>query len=308
MYNINSPFFLIQPSRKTLVFHLGKEAGFYSEFNNMVLCILYCYKHEINFKLYSKDATFGYRDGWTDFFEPFCEEVTESLHSLYNIRQPINIPCSLFYKIKKNFYKRWYKFNFYTYDLWLNFHNRDFEKERFIIDNCDMNILEASKYIIDKIWRYNLKTQTKIDNLIRKAALPTAYVGLHIRRGDKIIEHPEEDLAQYMIKLGKYSNVTDVFVYTDDYDVICLLKEHYPNYTFYTLVDESDRGYFHHEFIKKGSEYKNKALLKMFASIDLLSRAEYCVGTFSTNPGMFLGMRMPKGRMIGVDYDTWRIW
>ena len=46
----------------------------------------------------------------------------------------------------------------------------------------------------------------------------------------------------------------------------------------------------------------------MFASIDILSRAEYTVGTFSTNPGMFLGMRMAKGKMIGVDYDSWMIW
>ena len=28
--------------RKELIFHLGSDAGFYSEFNNMILAIIYC--------------------------------------------------------------------------------------------------------------------------------------------------------------------------------------------------------------------------------------------------------------------------
>lgn len=34
--------------RKELIFHLGSDAGFYSEFNNMILAIIYCLQYHIN--------------------------------------------------------------------------------------------------------------------------------------------------------------------------------------------------------------------------------------------------------------------
>lgn len=305
---MGSSFFKILPSRKTLIYHLGQEAGFYSEFNNMVLGILYCYKHNINFILYSKDANFGFLEGWTDFFQPFCLEVNDQFHSDYNIRQNIAIPTNFGFRVRSIMYKLLYHFNFYTYELWPNFHNRNFEREWFVIDNKEMDILEASKYVISKIWKYNKETQLTIDNLKAEAYLPEVYAGMHIRRGDKVVEHQNEKIHKYIEKLQIRTDIKDVFVYTDDYDVICTLRSLYPQYNFYTLVDESEHGYVHQDFIRSSIEFKRKSLLKMFASVDILSRAEYCVGTFSTNPGMFLGMVMPKGKMIGVDFDEWRIW
>ena len=43
---------------REFVYHLGCEAGFFSEYNNMVLAMLYCAKHHIRFALYSSDANF----------------------------------------------------------------------------------------------------------------------------------------------------------------------------------------------------------------------------------------------------------
>ena len=43
-----------------LVFHVGESAGFFSEYNCMILVMLYCLQHKIQFKLYSRDANFGY--------------------------------------------------------------------------------------------------------------------------------------------------------------------------------------------------------------------------------------------------------
>ena len=57
-FEINNSF-----SQK-LVYHLGSEAGFFSEYNNMILAMLYCLKHKIKFVLYSKDANFGFEKGY----------------------------------------------------------------------------------------------------------------------------------------------------------------------------------------------------------------------------------------------------
>jgi hypothetical protein len=304
----SSSLFEIESSRKTLVYHLGSEAGFFSEFNNMVLAILYCNQHHINFKLYSKDANFAYDKGWTDFFEPFCPEVTDAFHNIYNTRQPIYVVNRLRDKVRRWSYKKLYHFDYYTFELWRYFHNHDMEQQRFEIDGQDMDLLDATQSVIQRIWRYNEPTKARINEFLTKLTLPQTYVGIHVRRGDKVIEHENEEIGKYMSALQQLTDIKDVFAYTDDYAVVSSLKTLYPDYHFYTLVDESEHGYIHQEFVKKGKDFRTNALLKMFASIDVLSRAKYCVGTFSTNPGMFLGMRMPKGRMVGIDFDNWRIW
>jgi len=74
--------------KRTLVFHFGSGAGFFSEYNNMLKAIAYCLVHKIKFVLYSADATFASGKGWTDFFEPFCEEDINPLHSKFNKRFP----------------------------------------------------------------------------------------------------------------------------------------------------------------------------------------------------------------------------
>src|SRR6185369_14450129 len=74
--------------KRTLVFHLGVEAGFFSEFNNMVLAMLYCLHHQIRFVLYSDNANFKVSKGWEDFFLPFCEETRRPEHRELNNRFP----------------------------------------------------------------------------------------------------------------------------------------------------------------------------------------------------------------------------
>jgi len=39
-----------------------------------------------------------------------------------------------------------------------------------------------------------------------------------------------------------------------------------------------------------------------------LNKAQIFIGTYSSNPGMYLGMRMPKNKTVGVDFDKWLIW
>ena len=60
--------------RKELIFHLGSDAGFYSEFNNMILAIIYCLQYHIKFSNVIFGCEFKYKEGWRDFFMPFCDE------------------------------------------------------------------------------------------------------------------------------------------------------------------------------------------------------------------------------------------
>mgnify|MGYP000360364488 CR=1 FL=1 len=70
--------------KKTMIYHVGIDAGFFTEYTYMIHAMLYCLQHKIQFKLYSDDANFGWEKGWEDCFVPFCEQVHESFHHTYN--------------------------------------------------------------------------------------------------------------------------------------------------------------------------------------------------------------------------------
>lgn len=72
--------------KKTLVYHLGVDAGFFSEYCNMLYAISYCLLHKIRFTLYSVDANFGKERGWQDYFQPFFYEVSDDFHHTMNYR------------------------------------------------------------------------------------------------------------------------------------------------------------------------------------------------------------------------------
>jgi hypothetical protein len=295
--------------KKKLVFNLGSEAGFFSEYNNMILAILYCLKHKIKFELYSSDANFRFNEGWEDYFLEFCSKTTYKSHAYLNNRQPL-IWVSLGRKIKTKLFKWMTNTNYLTFELWNLIHNREFEKEWFAIPELNINAdLNQACRIIDKmIWRYNKRAQMQIDKLIESLLLPSEYVGFHIRGGDKFIEHQKKEIDTYIIKATKFTLLKNAFVLTDDYRVITELKEKYPYWTFYTLCQESEQGYFHADFNCQSNEVKSLAHYRLFASIDVLANSKLFVGTFSSNPGMYLGIRMELEKVKCVDYDNWMIW
>ena len=285
--------------REKLIFHLGHSAGFYSEFNNMVLAIIYCKRHNIDFQLYSDDANFRIKQGWDDFFLPFCKETHNPVHHYINHR--FSAPIGGKRKFLYDTYKQLYPTSYLTSELWDRFRH---------IDQNELTTLETrylSTNIIDKIYRFNTSTKEQIDSLIKSIDLPGKYIGFHIRGGDKTSEHDILSLAEYISKAESLTPLRDAFVYTDDYRFIEMLQEQYPSWNFRTLTPKEDRGYFHNDFVKLDSATRAKKTINLFASMELLSHATLSLCTFSSNIGMFLGMRMGD-HAIGVDMDNWVIW
>lgn len=294
--------------KKKLVYHLGSEAGFFSEYNNMVLAMLYCLEHKIKFELYSKDSNFGYLKGWQDYFAPFCDETVDERHSKYNHRQPLKL--SFAKQIETSIFKLFTGINYLTYDLWNRFHDKEFENVCFkskILTNSE-KILDNCSRLIELTWKYNKETQLKIEELIGLLELPKSYIGMHIRGGDKFIEYDKVEIEKYFEIAKRVSDLNDIFVLTDDYHVIIEMKKLYPDYNFFTLCNVDERGYYHNDFTGSDDGFKKKRLLRLFASVDVLSLSDCFIGTFSSNPGMYLGMRMPIEKVYGVDLDKWTIW
>jgi hypothetical protein len=95
-------------------------------------------------------------------------------------------------------------------------------------------------------------------------------------------------------------------VATDDYRIFEQLRDNNPQYSFYTLTSPEEKGYDQDKFVQSSNESIQHNLIEMFASIKIFLQSILFVGTYSSNPGMFVGMQLDD-RMIGMDFDNWLI-
>ena len=291
--------------RKTLIFHLGVDAGFFAEYTYMVNAILYCLQHKIQFKIYSADANFGYDKGWTDYFMPFCEEVTEPFHCKYNIHtapswrkvfavclQQKNIRF-IKWKLKSlatNRIATVSAFKAYKRRTLLN-HNVNFNpNQHFYIPELEIDgdYMHAFNKMVEITFRFNKKTTVECHKLIESLHLPPYYVGCQIRGGDKATETellPPEYYVQIM--KDKIENQT-AFVLTDDYTLFHRLQELSPNTRWLTLCSPEEKGYANSAFMQTTQLQKKAQITRLMASMQILLNSGYFVGSITTGPSLFL--------------------
>src|SRR5690606_6780430 len=131
---------------------------------------------------------------------------------------------------------------------------------------------------------------------------------IHIRAGDKIKEIKTYTIHEYMDAASELSPNKSAFILTDNYSVIEELRKSYKDWNFLTLCDPQERGYNHSEFVKLDKHQRYLQHLKLFASLDICASGKKFIGTYSSNPGMFMCMRIGEENCIGVDYDSWVLW
>ena len=293
---------------RKLTFHLGAEAGFFSEINNMVLAIIYCLDNKIKFTLYSKQGNISYSKGWNDFFIPFCDQTELFLHERYNrrtyqVKKGKKVPPYLLKILTGN--------DLLTQDIWDSFRSKKFTSKEFTIPELDLekaSLLETSKTIISMIWRYQKGAEKIIANFKNSILLPQNYISIHIRSGDKSLETNTYSINKYMAKAQSLSLPKNAFILTDDYSIIENLRIQYSDWSFLSLCNVSERGYIHSEFNKKTKHERYLQHLKLLASIDICAESDHFIGTYSSNPGMYLGMRIGEENCSCLDFDSWVLW
>lgn len=293
---------------RKLTYYLGAEAGFFSEINNMVLAIIFCLDREIKFRLYSKRGNISYSEGWNDFFLPFCDQKDLFLHSRYN-RRSNQMKNSK--KLPPYFLKILSGNDFLTQDVWDSFRNQSFSNERFTFPPLGLenaSLLDTAKIIISMIWNYQPYAKELIDNFKTSIVLPNKYISIHIRSGDKNLETETYKIEKYMKKASSIGLSKNVFILTDDYSIIENLRIKYSDWNFLTLCDPSERGYQHSDFKTKSKQEKYLKHLKLLASMDICAESNHFIGTYSSNPGMFMGMRIGEENCSCLDFESWVLW
>lgn len=289
---------------RRLIHHFGTGNGFYSELNSLLFSTLFCLQNKLRMELYSKDASFTFGNGWTEFFEPFCPEFKNDFIGKRISRDYINNHrdkhiCYL-YKI--------FTRNDILNDIYWYCRSGWFEHSHFQIPELGINgdILQAMKVIIPIVYRFNANYTLIIDKFIKDLNLPDKYISLHVRAGDKITERKLINPQAYLEKAKEYSDCHNVFVATDDYRVFEQLRDNNPEYIFYTSTSSEDKGNNTELFFATSHENIRRNLVEMFSSIEIFLKSELFIGTYSSNPGLFVGM-LADNKMIGMDYDRWLI-
>lgn len=292
--------------KKTLIFHLGKNAGFYSEYNGMILTMLYCLQNKIKFVLYSKDANFGFKNGWTDYFEPFCSETINIIHKYLNIRTfetgKVRFADFNFLKwhVKMAVFSALYaaikpfKSTLFTQDIWAEVWNKNLLNQNFYFPELGINggFIHACNKLIELTYRFNTDVKKEIFSIIEKTGLPEKYIACHIRRGDKSIEADLIPVEKYIEEL-KTLPIKDVFVSTDDYSVYKTLACNFLQWNWITLCEEKEAGYNQVSFNYLDAKSKKRAIIRLLAEVNIWSLSDVFIGTETSNLDIFLSRYKP---------------
>ena len=287
---------------RKLIHHFGTGNGFYSELNSLLFSTLFCLQNKLRLELYSKDATFTFGNGWTEYFEPFCPEFKNGFIGKRISRDYINNHrdkhiCYLYKIITRNDILN---------DIYWYCRSGWFEHSHFHIPELgiDGDILQAMKVIIPIIYRFNANYTSIINKFIKDLNLPDKYISFHVRAGDKITERSLITPQAYLEKAKEHTDCRNIFVATDDYRIFEQLRDNNPEFFFYTSTSPEDCGNDTEVFFTTSQDNIRRNLVEMFSSIEIFLKSDLFIGTYSSNPGLFVGM-LAGDKMIGMDYDNW---
>lgn len=272
--------------KKRLVFHVGDGAGFYSEVNAMMQCILWCYTRKIKFELYADDANFAGGHGWSEFFEPFCSENHNRLNHYGNHRFNKGIRDYRNYiqfSFSQFILRHLYNIDYLTQDIFAEAIDRKVSQVEIV--DCDVFDVHGVSFeefakLIEYVMRYNKETLMQIEKKIEGLNLPDNYSSVQIRGGDKTLEYEKLNDVDLIISriLENDPTLKNLFIFTDDYRYVAYVKTNYSNINIYTLTREDEAGYINATFQKAKWPDKREDMIKLFAMVELCLKSDVHYG------------------------------
>ena len=287
-----------------LIFPLTNR-GFYSEINNLVLAALYCSVHKINIKISSRNWVAGQ---WSDYFNPIIEEykgiIPVPTFSVFFIRRREK----LFEFYHKNLKKR----QLVQYNIWSKIGNKTFTESYFNIPELGINgdIFHAKKRMMSILFDINSTVNNELRGFMKQHnTFIKDSCGIHVRRGDKVFEkHKEADFISLSDFVNKATTVAPELnkftICTDDYDVIEEFKEEFPQFDFFTLCKNTNRGYSQKEYNSITDKKKiYNEVLDLLKDSYLLTHSKVFIGSYSSNISRFLVLQRDDINCYSMDSE-----
>jgi len=180
------------------------DRGFFAEVTSIARAMSYAWCARKQFVLESGDFAYRFRDGWTDYFEPFCADVAEVDEARVSEsfrfdrrRRPGNL---------KKLHANPGVVRFGTHQL--------------------QGMFPAIRHFVRLIFRLSYDAERETRRLREQLGMPGKYVALHIRRGDKVgdedVFYPVE---RYFDALDDFER-SAVFVLSDDHRTVDEVRDY----------------------------------------------------------------------------------
>ncbi|KAF5294264.1 hypothetical protein FQR65_LT10850 [Abscondita terminalis] len=262
-------------SAKKLLCEINYKCGFGCQIHHLVSCLILAYGIQRTLILRSTKWQY-HKEGWSEIFKPISLTCTEtynakvakwpgannvpviSIPTTWNIIPrsnylPLAVPEDLAYRLE-------------------TVHGNPF--------------VWWVGQILKYIWKPQDITMSHIKQKFEEIKIQNPYVGIHIRRTDKIgTEAAFHAVEEYMSKVEEYYNQIEnnrniakrrVYIATDDINAI---KEAKKKYSHYEIMYNPDVP----KFPKKDFLHKNDNIFTVITDIHILSHSDYLVCTFSSN-------------------------
>jgi hypothetical protein len=285
------------------------DRGLGSEITTMILAQLYCLDKGIEFSLCSRYWNAAYQRGWTDYFVPFCKEIsTPQLKISYLFKSGGGLNTLTRFRKKLLLALRTRQRVILNYDIWAQIWNAAFVARNFQLPTLgirDADCLTACQALLDGVWKFNGRTCASVQAMRKDLGLTDGtYFTLHVRRGDKWHEAKPINLREYIAKADAVNRLhfRKCFVMTDDYSVVTNLQRNYPQLDIVSLCEPVERGHVQDAFNARSAEARRDSMLRLLAELAIAKDGAFFVGTFSSSLGRLVAMLRGRDNTFGADF------
>ena len=302
--NLTTTYRLLNSSfRKTMIFHLGIDAGFFTEYTYMLHAMLYCLNTRYSSSsIPTMPTSVGRKVGQTvsspsvrKCTKRFTTPTTPTACLRGSIDEGQEIAQDQTDEMEtestcKNITGETLAFLTYKKPVLLNCHLKFDPNQHFHIPELgiDGDYLHAFRKMTEITWKLNEVTGRECRHLADNLQLPQEYVGCQIRGGDKVTETNLLPAEYYIRLIKQKTDLRDVFVLTDDYRIFRQVQSLAPDIRWYTLCDSGEKGYVNSAFTQTTKELKQKQMTRFLSSIQVLMNASIFTGSITTGPSLFL--------------------
>jgi len=293
----------ISEPKKIMVYSFGcwPTASFGADYLGLLARLMACLRLGIGFRLCKIRSPQGFviKNGWTDYFQPFCEVATGPMLDRINRH---NFPFQQRFPVVKPLARLWLKCATRPRADYFQFDDLKTEPLGPPIFEPNENYLSACRDLVRLLWTYNAATASEVERIKDEIVAPKNYLGICIRRGDKIAENSYVDIDRYVDSISTLASDTRIiFVATDDVRTISEISSKMPHYVFISLTENDARGYIHSEFKSLPREERRRRTLRFFAQLELLRDASLFIGTRTTNVSWMVNAHRGGNGVIWVD-------
>lgn len=304
--------------KKTKVLYCLTTRGLYSELFNLCLAVVFCEKMGYKLCINSFYWNAKIEKGWNDYFE----SVFKCYNNYFSAQDKIYTKESPW--IGKIYYKPKEFFQFYfskiANNFYLLFHphtllTKDvFERmrsEQFIHNVLGENAFRLMATSFRQMYILNNNTQVHIRLKTSQLGLPDKYIGVHIRRGDKITSKEMQDihLDKYINTIINYKSISsNVYVATDDVSIIQDIKEKLESQgicIYYNNLNKS-QGFNESDFNHADKQTRYQETINVLLDMEVLIHSSFFIGTYTSNLSRVVPFFLGLDKCISLDND-WNI-